>query len=79
MALWASGCGEAEYSGRVNDYGHSVRHNGVVDGVPRRHIAFDHTGDRVRHAMRKMHPGIAKTHASKSRRQQHLTTRFVIP
>ena len=70
--------GEAEDGRRVQDHGHAVRNDRVVDGVSRRDEVAHHAGHRVGHAVRQVHAGVAEADAGEGRRQQHLAARLVV-
>src|SRR3712207_6937108 len=44
----------------IEDHGHPVRHDGMIIWIARRNVVTDHSRYGVAHAVRQMHPRVAK-------------------
>ena len=69
---------ETKYRWGVQHHGISVRHHGVIAGISRRKIALHHSRHGVRHSVRQMHAGVAKSDSGVSGSQHHIGAGLVI-
>ena len=76
MALRIGGAGESEDGGRGDGDADAVRDDGPRRYVARVPVGFVLTADGVAHAVAKVDPRVAESHAGQSRREEHLRLRF---